>query len=78
MSCFPEGPSEQTKTNNSPERSQILDAGGKPECPEKTCRSKFGLETNGHPAPGHRIKPGLRVHSEEEVQLRYLLPQSEQ
>ncbi len=29
------GPSEQTETNNNPERSPVLDAGGKPECPEK-------------------------------------------
>ena len=38
--CFPEGHSEQTETNNNPERSPVLDAGGKPECQEKNLRKQ--------------------------------------
>ena len=66
--CFPEGPFEQTETNNNPERSPVLDAGGKPECPEKNLRKLvLDWKPNGHTAPGPRIEPGSVVHNVEEV-----------
>ena len=40
-------------------RSPVLDAGGKPEYPEKTCGSKYGLETKcTYMALGLEIEPG--------------------
>ncbi len=50
--CVPEGPSEQTETNNNPERSPFLDAGGKQECPEKTVEASLDWKPNGHTAAG--------------------------
>ncbi len=61
--CFPEGPSEETETNNNPERSPVLDAGGKQECPEENLRKQVWTENQ------------MYIQRAEEVLLRHLLPQ---
>ena len=48
---------------------------GKPEDPEKTCGSKYGLETKMHIwRRDYESNPGPLVHSAGEEPLRYLLP----
>ena len=75
--CLPEGPSEQTETNNNPERSPVLDAGGKPECPKKNMRKQVWTGNQMDIQRRDReSNPGSVVHNAEEVPLRYLLPQS--
>ncbi len=76
---FPEEPSEQTETNNNPERSQVLDAGGKPECPEKNLRKQVWTRNQMDIQRRDReSNPGLVVHIAKEVPLRYLIPKEKQ
>ena len=47
--CFPEEPSEQTETNNKPERSPVSDAGGKFRVPrEKPAEVCLDWKSSGH------------------------------
>ncbi len=61
--CFPEGPTEQTETNQT-KRNSVLDAGEKPELPgEKPMEASLDWKPNVglHTAPGPGIKPWLRL-----------------
>ena len=68
--CFPEGPSEQTETNNNLERSPVLDAGGKLEYLENNLQEQV---LTGNQMDIQRCdqesNAGLLVHSVEEATL---------